>query len=392
MNPTTINPKMSEDFNTGASYLHEPSSIKEPELLFPLSDDRTQHELDESCKICSGKFNVPGLSHTRKLFCHFCYRGTCSRCLGYEYYHGESKKIEPMCPECHAKLIAMSTNLQEELAKCRMERAEMRKRIILAQQEKKIYEKERQIQLEELNNTKKIIQDELDEKGGTLERLKDHHQELLIRMNNCQTRISDLNFQESNLKEHANSNKHHLEEIKQEKKKKKEKRQVIERELHEIQLKVSTFKSNLSEEQVNEEIERINSEISNLKQRKKEIKGRIKIEENRLDHIKNLISKNNHRIQEANDKLENIKHDEEGSLTEDEEQRINELKKQIKQLDEIVSQNQKKLENAKQKRKSDQGHYNANRSSHGSQSTASKSSNNHSSGDQPGCCTKCNLF
>lgn len=380
---------MSEDFYTGASYIPENSYIKEPELPFPLAQDRTQHENDLSCTSCSGKYNIPGLSHTRKLFCHFCYRGVCSRCLSYEYFHSETKKIQPMCPSCHSKLIALSENFHEELNKCRMERIEYRKLVVLAQQEKAYIEKERQVCLVELDNAKKMIEAELNEKGCTLDKLKKRNCELEERVGELETHIKDLNFKAKTLSDHANSTKSHLEEIKQTKKENKLKNLEIHRELKEINLKISIIQSPTSEEAINKLNLQAQSEILELKQRKKSIKAQNKVEEEKLEKIKSEIKNNDQKIEEIEEKLKIMKEDDGQMLTTEEESRLEDLRKQLKQLDELLALNQKKLKTANTKKNENkvedkQHHYNS--------SIKTNSSSKGQSDEQAGCCAKCGIF
>ena len=367
----------------------EHTYVKEPELPFPLAEDRNQHEHDNNCTSCSGKYNVPGLSHTRKLFCHFCYRGVCSRCLSYEYFHSETKKIEPMCPSCHSKLIALSENFNEELAKCRMERIEFRKLVVLAQQEKSWIEKERQVCLEELENTKKMIESELSEKGGTLSRLVERNNELMSKASGIETHISDLKFKSKTLSDHAHSTKAHLEEIKKNKKEAKVKNHEIQLELNELNLKISSMKGQSSEEDINEEIIQIKSEVVELKHRKKNMKVQNKAQEEKIEKIKSDIKKNHEKIQDIEEKLKDMKEDDGQILTSEEEKRLEDLKKQLLHLDELVAMNEKKINAAKtkhsqQKPLDKQPHYNS--------SIKTTSSSKGNSDEQAGCCAKCGIF
>ena len=380
---------MSEDFFTGASYIPEHSYAKEPELPFPLAEDRHQHEHDNNCTSCSGKYNVPGLSHTRKLFCHFCYRGVCSRCLSYEYFHGETKKIEPMCPSCHSKLIALSENFNEELSKCRMERIEFRKLVVLAQQEKNWIEKERQVCLEELENTKRMMESELGEKGSTLDQLVERNGQLQRKVSELETHISDLKFKSKTLSEHAHSTKAHLEEIKNTKKEAKLKNHEIQLELNELNLKISSIKGQSSEEVMNEEIIQLKSEVVELKQRKKNMKVQNKAQEEKIEKIKSDIKNNDEKIQDIEEKLKDMKDDDGKILTSEEEKRLEDLKKQLIHLDELVVMNEKKLntvktKNSQSKTGDKQPHYNS--------SIKTTSSSKGHSDEQAGCCAKCGIF
>ena len=380
---------MSEDFYTGASYIPENSSNKEPELPFPLAENRTQYENDNNCTSCSGKYNIPGLSHTRKLFCNFCYRGVCSRCLSYEYFHSETKKIEPMCPSCHSKLIALSENFHEELNKCRLERIEYRKLCVLAQQEKAFMEKERQICLAELENSRKMIEAEMNDKGCTLDKLKKRNSELESKVSELETHINDLKFKSQTLSGHAHTTKSHLEEIKKNKKEIKQKNSDIQRELNEINLKISVIQGPASEEAISKQMIQAKSEILELKHLKKSIKTKNKAEEDKLDKIKSEIKQNDEKIEEVEEKLKTMKEDDGQILTSEEESRLEDLRKQLKQLDELLALNQKKLKATMSKKHENkiedkQHHYNS--------SIKTNSSSKGQSDDQAGCCAKCEIF
>ena len=120
-------------------------SIEEPGVLFPLPEDRSHYYSESECQICLCKFKAAGLSHTKKHFCLFCYHATCERCLNFEYFHSESRKIEPMCSKCHHKLMALSLDYSQELNNYRLKRIELRKEIKLAAQQKAFFVSERQI-------------------------------------------------------------------------------------------------------------------------------------------------------------------------------------------------------------------------------------------------------
>lgn len=294
-----------------------------------------------------------------------------------------------MCPSCHSKLIALSENFHEELNKCRMERIEYRKLVVLAQQEKAYIEKERQVCLVELDNAKKMIEAELNEKGCTLDKLKKRNCELEERVGELETHIKDLNFKAKTLSDHANSTKSHLEEIKQTKKENKLKNLEIHRELKEINLKISIIQSPTSEEAINKLNLQAQSEILELKQRKKSIKAQNKVEEEKLEKIKSEIKNNDQKIEEIEEKLKIMKEDDGQMLTTEEESRLEDLRKQLKQLDELLALNQKKLKTANTKKNENkvedkQHHYNS--------SIKTNSSSKGQSDEQAGCCAKCGIF
>ncbi|CAG9325703.1 unnamed protein product [Blepharisma stoltei] len=61
-----------EDFNTSSSPTDHPDGI-----------DQQAYLKDQNCVICHIKFGKTSLSHTRKYFCKFCFRGVCGNCSSH---------------------------------------------------------------------------------------------------------------------------------------------------------------------------------------------------------------------------------------------------------------------------------------------------------------------
>mmetsp|Transcript_31326 Transcript_31326/g.30991 ORF Transcript_31326/g.30991 Transcript_31326/m.30991 type:complete len:346 (-) Transcript_31326:157-1194(-) len=73
-----------EDFNTSSSATNHPDGI-----------DQQAYLKDQNCVICHIKFGKTSLSHTRKYFCKFCFRGVCGNCSSHRI-HGNR-----CCTSCY---------------------------------------------------------------------------------------------------------------------------------------------------------------------------------------------------------------------------------------------------------------------------------------------------
>lgn len=387
---------LSSDITSNDPSPNNSFSSQAPAIKFPLSEDRGAHERDKTCTTCSCNYNVPGLSHTRKFFCHFCYRGHCSRCLTFEYYHSEQKSHKPMCSGCHSRLLAMSDQFLNEIHECRLERMQLKKEIKLAEQEKKHYERERQIKSEELTEIKKSMTFVGKQELEVLEQLKTHKKDLKEQVKDGKSTVETTEYMMRKLNKEFDRKKNDLEKLKKEKKVEKEKCKELTEKLHEYELKNAALNRDkngeITEETRINNIHELNEDIEKYERRikRKNRKNEGLIEE--LHELKENIRKNNARIEDVQEIIENMKSDDPEKLTEEENQRLKDLEKQLKQLKDVIKLEEQRLESKKSPPKKIHslsiGSYQTSSDLHHGNKSSSQTSHKKSD-DQEGCCKSC---
>lgn len=333
-----------KDFSLRGS-LRSSRSNKEPDILFDLAEDREGYLRDTNCINCGRKFNLPGIAHSKKLQCFFCYRGVCMNCLNFEYFHKETKKYEKMCSGCHHKLLIKSQKFNHELQLYRLERAELQKAIKLAGQQREIYVKDRQIAAQELEIAKKAIENNESGIYEEIDALRNTNKNLVSRVEQGKLKLQDKELKHDILMEKFSRAKKDLE---------KEKKAVNEElsfssqfkgEMVSINPRLSLMKSIkaqeiFQEEDILERIEELKNEISKLEEvlddKRKMNSDVCEI----LQELEEQIKENNTRIKELTSRLSMIKDSESDEFSDNEKRRLQELREQIRQLDDIIRINE----------------------------------------------------
>ena len=318
------------------------SQTPEPEFLCPISQDRSQYLSDDKCFNCLTNFNVPGLAHTKKKFCRFCYRGTCSRCLDSVYFHQESTDNQPICNNCIQKVIVMSQDQQNEIHKSKLEKLELLKEIQLAIDQKEQTSKERKIIESDLNAAKVMLEldlKQIDEKKEELRaKFAQNLEKVEILDSDMQKKNSEFKILSARFAKKAEKLRLKKERFEVEEQGKVE----LKGELAYFVGQIGIFKRNIedegeAEEVITEKIEVLVSEITEIQERYEEVINRM----NEVKKIKFNVNKEREKNQEVidqlNERLEYLKlPSDEEELTQAELDRLTELKKQIKDLDEII--------------------------------------------------------
>lgn len=318
------------------------SQTPEPEFLCPISEDRSQYLSDNKCFNCSTNFNVPGLAHTKKQFCRFCYRGICSRCLDSVYFHQESNDNQPICNHCIQKVIAMSLNQQNEIQKYRLEKLELLKEIQLAIDQKEQTTKERKIIESDLNAAKVMLELDLQEIDDKKEELRAKFAKNLEKVESLDLDIQKKESEFKGLKERFVKKAEKIRLKKERIEMEERERGKVKGELAYFVGQIGIFKRNIedegeAEEVIVERIEVLVSEITEIQERYEEVINRTEEVRRIQSNVNKEREKNQELIDCLNEKLEYLKlPSEEDELTQAEHDRLTELKKQIKDLDEII--------------------------------------------------------
>lgn len=327
------------------------SQFKEPDLSAPLSVDREAYKNDESCINCTRKFNIPGLSMSKKLICLFCYHGVCQLCLIHEYFHSETKQVEKMCSPCHHQLSFQAKNFYSQLNSYRLERAGLWKDISLASKQKEIFIKQRQIAADELKSIKTSIDLLNLGKNKELDEEKLKNLELENKSHKTSESIQELNTKISFFQEKFKKLKEENEDFKQNIEKKNFVNQKISEEIKEFKLKNSILAQIQAEEvfdegEVEEKIMSLNEEISGIMEKLNEKRGLIEEVEIVLREIVVKIEENDLNLELISQKIIEFKSNN-NNLTEKEKEILENLKFQIKQQDDLIAISQARNQQSK---------------------------------------------
>lgn len=388
---------LTSDFSSNQLGSVRSSMTQEPDIKFPLSSDRNAHQSDNTCTTCSCKYDIPGLAHTRKSFCHFCYRGTCQRCLSYEYYHSESGSFEPMCASCHAKLAAMSDSFLNDIKECRLERMELKKEINLAMQERKFIEEERKMKEEELAQLKNSMDLLGIDEQETLNELKKNNKKLKKTIKAAKDEVQVTEYLVQKLDEEYHEKRREKREYRRARKREEAEYEELKDKLHEYELMNAAFVRErdqvVTEEMRIEEIKTLKAFIDRLKHKIEKKHEKNENLRDKLHHLQKEIEKNKEIIDDIEERTELVQSRDPNMLTDEENKRLDELKKQLKELDEVINLNEQRLESRKSHGKKIQtmsiGSYTT--SSQMSHSKDKSNNSNKQSGEQSGCCTKCSI-
>lgn len=333
-----------EDFSQKGS-LRSMQSNKEPDIILELAEDREGYLKDKNCVNCLRNFNLPGIAHSKKLFCLFCYRGYCINCLNFDYYHSETKNYEKMCSLCHHKLSIKSQNFNHELKLYRLERIGLIKEIKLASQQREAFVKERQIAAEELENVKMTMGKSENSIDQEINQLRSTNKEVTKKIERAnkhflkeQQRYDTLMEKYLRFKKELDKEKKGLEDVENFMK-------HFKGEINSINPRLSVMKSAkaqeiFKEEDIIEKIEELKNEIARLEE---VLDDKLKMNSDVceiLQEIEEQIQENKKIIKDLTLRLSALKGSESEEFSDNEKMRLDQLREQIKQLDDLIRINQ----------------------------------------------------
>ena len=317
------------------------SHYREPEIPAPISADREAYQNDESCINCARKFNIPGISMSKKLVCMFCFRGVCRNCLTHEYYQSETKRAEKMCSPCHHQLLVQAKNFNSELNSYRLQRAGLWKDISLASKEREILIKERQTAAEELaslHNTINLLSlgktQQLDEERAKNLELQSKYNSMTSSVLELDSEISLFN---QKLKKIRTKNK----DLKKSLDTKNKLNDKLAEELNELKLRNSML-AQVKAEVVFDEVEieqkvmKLNEEISVIMEKLEEKKERIEEAEKVWLGSIESIRLNEANLEVISQKMIEFKSSS-NDLGEKDKEILEDLRLQIRQLDDLAA-------------------------------------------------------
>ena len=315
------------------------TSLGTPDLIFPLPLIRELYLKDQNCSGCKRKFNVPGLSNSLKNICQFCYRGVCGRCMQFEYFHSETGCIEPMCSNCNYTLVSLGSKQEILIDKCRMERAEVKKAIRLANKQKEQFGLERKIVQEKVKKLK-IIQDKAEsELMVELEKLIMEEKELKIRAEFANQKKSEFSFKQRLLSQKFSSNLITIQAIKNDKESESKEIEGIREKLNSFYYKIAKSGNLFGE----------NERVCELELEIEELQGKILDKSEILGNVEVILSDLKAHLEENTEKIEILtaKCKDSNKIKEDEQRILDSMVSQIDELDDLVLINQEILKSSK---------------------------------------------
>ena len=301
-----------------------------------------------------------------------------------------------MCPGCHSKLLTLSDQFLNEIHEYRLERMQLKQEIKVAEQEKKHFERERQIKSEELEELKKSKTFVGENEAEVLEQLKNTKKELKEKAKDGKSSVETIEYMIKKLIKEFQRKKNEVEEIKKKNKEEKEKCKELREILHEYELKTASYNRGktglVTEEAIILNVQELNEEIEKYKRRSKRKNKKNEALKEELHELKENIRKNDARIEEIQEIIDNIKSDDPDIMTEEEHQRLKDLEKQVKQLNDVIKLEEQRLANRKSSPQKMQtmsiGSYQTS-----SDLTHTKKPNHQTahkkSDEQEGCCKSC---
>ena len=271
-----------------------------------LPENRRKWEVDTKCYVCSLRFNT-GVAHSKKLFCLFCYRGVCQRCLVFTFHHPESLKKEKMCKTCRVERKKLAFVLAK-IEEFKLEKAQVTLEAEIAANERLEFAQQRKKVQDNLKLITKTHEFTVSQQEHELSALESTGHALKMRLSISSQSLSELNFLHNSLLNKLKSSQETLSEIKKEvyekDKQDKDLREKINLVRQQVIVLLNKHKSKESESsKVFDKVNELKAEISDL-QSKIEIKNNeSSVLENQLNDLTSIQDTNSSVIYGLNNKI-----------------------------------------------------------------------------------------
>ena len=297
---------LSESFAVSEAHFFDDDDDDFESYPVDLPENRRKWEVDLKCYVCSLRFNT-GVAHSKKLFCLFCYRGVCQKCLVFNFDHPETLKKEKMCKTCRVerkklafifgkieefKLEKAQVNLEAEIA--------ANERLEFANQRKKVQDN---LKLITKTHELSVIQQEND-----LSALQSTNHTLKLRLSSSQQSLSELNFLHNSILNKLKFSQETLSEIKKEVFEKEKQDKDLKEKINSVrQMVIALLNKHKSKEsessKVFDKVNDLKEEISDL-QRKISVKNdESSVLENQINDLTSIQETNSSVIYGLNNKI-----------------------------------------------------------------------------------------
>lgn len=324
-------------------------------VKFKLPENRSRHETDTKCSVCRINFNIPGVAHTEKGLCKFCFRGVCKRCLVSSKSHPETGSKEKICRSCVHEFKEIRFYSQNILDS-QLEVQQLRMELQLASKEHQSVANERKAVQDAVNSTRSVKVSTDEQREETIEGLKEKLSSLNVRHDFCEEKMNELAGKIKELMKKYEAKRLELGEVK---------KLSLDKDTSEDKLKkrITRYKEKtlqmLEVGKANEEtVEKTESIVAKLKRRAERYKTKLETKNEDIDlnsvklvEIQKQIIENQQKIDELTEKINRasnqfIIQD----FTHEESLKIAEANEDLVQYDEIIKKLEERLEGIKKHR------------------------------------------
>ena len=317
--------------------------ITEPDIPYPLPSVRNLHEEDKSCSNCGSKLDINGVAHSMKQVCKFCYRGICGRCIGYEYFHPESKTMERMCNNCHSRSVAMSEEFANEIRTSRLDKIQIKQLLEEAIKERNEFTGQRKEAESELGQVRESLVLSNSDKDNIHSKLQEENEVLQEKHRVLEIKLSDTVMTVGLLKSRYQNLKSSMQTMKNQYEKEMEHVNQLKDEHNELQMKKAALMRNF-DPSISEEVEKsvvlenLAEEISKLDDQLKEVLAKNSQLEEIIIDCAEECKRNQRTIEKMTESLQIMRSQSSSNneLTAEEQLKLEERRQQIKEDDEEI--------------------------------------------------------
>lgn len=320
------------------------------EINFVLPENRTRWQTDTKCAVCRINFNIPGVAHTEKDTCLFCYRGVCRRCLDSSKKHPESLKKEKICKLCIVEFrqIRFFSNKIED---SKLELSHLRLEVGMAVKENQEATQQRKYVQFSVENAKGIQNSSIAEKEVAIDEVKENLSKLSIRHDEGETKLRVWEERLIELKKQLAELNAKVKKWKNKILVKDEEENEIKREIENIKRKTIELlqKNQIDSDYIGEVVESLQKVARSLERYKR----RVARKDSEISELEETLSKLRERNQEYEEEVDRlnkiIPHTSicevpSNEMTSEEEEKLKSAETDLKNYDEIIEKLNARLE------------------------------------------------
>ena len=324
-------------------------------VKFKLPENRSRHEADIKCSVCRINFNIPGVAHTEKGLCKFCFRGVCKRCLISSKSHPETSLKEKICRSCVYEFKEIRFYSQS-IHDSQLEVQQLKMELQLASKEHQAAANERKAVQDSVSSTSSIKISTDEQREETIEGLKEKLSSLNVRHDLCEEKMNDMARKIKELMKKYEAERLRLGEIKKLNTDKETSDDKLKRRITRYKEKTLEL---LEIGKVNEEtVEKVESSAAKLKRRVERYKTKIETKSEEVDfnslklaEIQKKILENQQKIDELTESLNRASdHFVIEDFSNEESLKIREANENLAQYDEIIKKLEERLGGIKKHR------------------------------------------
>lgn len=314
------------------------------EINFVLPENRTRWETDKKCAACQINFNIPGVAHTEKDTCLFCYRGICRRCITSSKKHPETQKKEKICKLCVVEFrqIRFFSNKIED---SKLELSHLRLEVELAMRENQEMTQQRKYVQAAVENARIIENSTITEKEIKIDEAKTNLSSLNIRHDESEEKLRELGEHIPNLKQKIVESRARINKWKKKIAEKDEEETKLKRQIEDIKRKTIELlhKSQTDSGVIGDVVENVES----LKRSYQRYDRRVARKNNEISELEEQLSKLRLSYEENDKEIENLNEKIANLQVSSEEEYLKQAQETLNSYDETIEKLTIRLENQK---------------------------------------------